>query len=280
MVYEDHVEKPVPLAPESTPAPPKPEKKQKSKLGAIPSDPQSLDDAAEILAARREQIASEGYQQKYTDEELKQIASSGEVNDRFLVRLIFGDSESTGSQRLGFNRPSGRAPYWATTFDMAEAADTDPEILAGLFGIEVFDSSQEYSLAIIDTESMPAQAERTSFIPTFDRMSEFGQREFTEEEGFGPNTMEGIMNDQFAEDYAVFMKGYKKTGQNIYDIKAIGPKYGVVETFTFERNTLTISELGSAVKIVPAKLFLVNSLFSTSARRPQRQYCHRWRSPN
>ena len=90
------------------------------------TEPASLEEAVSILAARRQQIATQGYQQKYSDAELATKAQQGEVNDRFLLRLIFGDAAKAASGTLGFRRPSGRAPYWSTTFDMAEAADTDP----------------------------------------------------------------------------------------------------------------------------------------------------------
>ncbi|WNO10467.1 hypothetical protein [Teredinibacter sp. KSP-S5-2] len=270
------------------------------------TEPNNLADVEKILSDRRQQIIQDGYKQKYTDEELLEIAKTGEVNDRFLVRLVFGDEDKARGGTLGFRRDSGRAPYWATTLEMAEAADTDPEILSGLFGIENFDHEQPFCLAVIDMEKMPAQAERESFVPTFEKMSEFGEKEFTEKEGFGPSTMKDIMNEDFAEEYTEFMDDYKNTGQNPYDsqlimrhaqkssnisdkqklIRArhktqmefganplfsgngltkvtpdsryahnIGQKYGVVETFTFERDPLTVGELEKqgAVKIIPAK---------------------------
>lgn len=270
------------------------------------SEPESLDEVAKLLAKRREQIKSKGYQQKYSDDELRKIASTAEINDRYFVRLIFGNAEDVGGGTLGFKRDSGRAPYWATTLDMAEAADTDPEILAGLFGIENFDPEQDFCLAIIDMENMPVQAERESFIPTFKNMSKFGQKQFTEKEGFGSGTMSEIMNNDFAREYSEFMTDFSKTGASDFDSKIvkrhaiatvkdtekvdllstrhkvqlefganplftgngltkvtpknryasdIGQKYGVVETFTFERDPLTISQLSQsgAVKIIPAK---------------------------
>lgn len=295
----------VPLAPASSPrasvAPATPAEKPRLQTAS----PQDLDEVEQLLAERRQQIIESGYQQKYTDEQLKAIAAKGEVTDRFLVRLIFGDVTKARGGTLGFRRESGRAPYWATTLDMAEAADSDPEILAGLFGIEKFDPKQPFTLAVIDMEKMPAQAERESFIPTYEKMKAFGEKEFTAKEGFGPNTMAEITNDKFSAEYAAFISDFESEGKSIYNYDAvedhaeimtseeeaqqllqarhkmqlefganplysgngltkvtpdsryaedIGQDYGVVETFTFERDPLTLSELENkgAVKLISA----------------------------
>ncbi|MCE9687188.1 hypothetical protein LZP73_13400 [Shewanella sp. AS16] len=270
-----------------------------------PKEPNSLAEAVSMLAARRQQIATQGYQQKYTDAELAAKAQQGDVNDRFLIRLIDNNPDKASEGRLGFRRPSGRAPYWATTFDMAEAADTDPELLAALFGIDNYDPSRSYTLAIIDTHKMPPKAERSSFIPTYDNMRGFAEQELTEKEGFNKPCLATILTPDFSEGYAGFMAAYASTGQDIHDRKAvreyaletipeperrtlnrarhvlqeefganplfsgdgmtkvnqnnryakdIGQKSGVVESFTFERDPLTIGELQAlgAVTLIPA----------------------------
>jgi hypothetical protein len=268
--------------------------------------PSSLEDATKILAERRKQIAQDGYKQKYSDQQLKTMAEKGELNDRFFVRLIFGDVSKAENGTLGFKRDSGRAPYWATTFDMAEAADTDPEILAALFGIEDFDPKQPFTLAVIDMDKMPVQAERESFVPTFANMNNFGQRELGVEEWFDAAAMSQIMDADFSQEYAGFMEDFRLSGGNIYDADSVArhsqvftndvdlqhnlqlrhkvqmefganplfsgngltkvnkesryaedvkQTYGVVETFTFERDPLTIEELQGvgAVKLLSAK---------------------------
>lgn len=269
------------------------------------TEPASLEEAVSILAARRQQIATQGYQQKYSDAELATKAQQGEVNDRFLLRLIFGDAAKAASGTLGFRRPSGRAPYWSTTFDMAEAADTDPELLAALFGIDNYDPSQPFTLAVIDMHKMPPKAERSSFIPTYDNMRRFAEQELTEKEGFTKPCLAAILTPDFSEGYAGFMASYAGTGEDVHDrklvkkyasktiqdperqalnrarhvmqeefganplfagngltkvdqnnryAKDIDQDFGVVETFTFERDPLTIDELQTlgAVTIIPA----------------------------
>ncbi|WP_428818735.1 hypothetical protein [Microbulbifer sp. MCCC 1A16149] len=269
--------------------------------------PVSLDEAEKRLSEARIKIQAGGYKPKYKDTELLDIVSKGELNDRFYMRLVFGDPASIKNKTMGFPRPSGRAPYWATTFDMAEAADSDPELLAGLFGISDFSPDQKFSIAIIDMDKLPPQAERKNFIPTYENMAVFGDSELAQELSDMGVEMDDIMDVSISEDYGEFISEFGKTGGNIHrredvagfaevytsdpqkrDIlvarhivqsefganelfsgngltkvdpgsryaEEIGQKYGVVETFTFERDPLSIGDLekSGAVKIIPAKI--------------------------
>ena len=268
-------------------------------------EPESLEHAQQILAERREQIEQSGYQPKYSDAELLAMAEAGDIaNDRFHVRLVFNNPDKAMDSTLGFRRDSGRAPYWATTFDMAEAADTDPELLACIFGIENYSADYDFSVVIIDTHNLPPQAERQTFVPTFDNMTAFCNSEFTTEEIGSLQDVSAVLNDDCAQEYAAFMVDYKATGQSEHDpklvkkhLEVIGTdketkkkillrhkvqtelganplfsgngltkvnhdnrysnqtpqQYGVAETFTFERDPLTIKNLGSSVAVVPAK---------------------------
>lgn len=268
-------------------------------------EPESLEHAQQILAERRKQIEHSGYQPKYSDVELLAMAKSGDIaNDRFHVRLIFNNAEKAMNSTLGFKRASGRAPYWATTFDMAEAADSDPELLTCIFGIEDYSPDDEFSIVIIDTHNLPPQAERKTFVPTFDNMTAFCNSELAPEELGNLKDASAVMNDKCTEEYAAFMLDYKATGQSEHDADAVKKylkitgankettekmvlrhkvqaecganplfsgngltkvnhksryasdvpqKFGVAETFTFERDPLTLKELGACVAVIPAK---------------------------
>ena len=268
-------------------------------------EPTSLEHAQQILAERRKQIEQSGYQPKYSDAELLAMAEAGDIaNERFHVRLVFNNPDKALDSTLGFRRNSGRAPYWATTFDMAEAADTDPEILACIFGIENYTPDDEFSLVIIDNHNLPPQAERQTFVPTFANMTEFCNNELTSEEMGNCSDVTEVLNDEFAAEYQAFMADYAKTGESEYDRDAIRDhaealgankeltekillrqkiqaecganplfsgngltkvnhknryaadvpqQYGVAETFTFERDPLTITELAGSATVLPAK---------------------------
>lgn len=304
------------LAPATSSAPPPlrstPKRQGGADTNAVPQppsskkvEPKSLEHAQQILAERRKQIEQSGYQQKYSDAELLAIAKAGDIaGDRFHVRLVFNNPEMAKTSTLGFRRNSGRAPYWATTFDMAEAADTDPELLACIFGIENYSADNEFSLVVIDTHNLPPQAERQSFVPTFENMTAFCNSEFTDEEIGSLRDTSAVLNDECAEEYADFMASYKATGQSEHDADAVKrhlkitgadkkvtermvlrhkvqsecgantifsgngltkvnhknryaedvpQQFGVAETFTFERDPLTLNELGPSVVVIPAK---------------------------
>ncbi|CCU71284.1 hypothetical protein [Thalassolituus oleivorans] len=52
-------------------------------------EPKNLTDAKSILAARREEIAANGYTPKYSDAELQDIAKNGDIgSDRYQVRFM------------------------------------------------------------------------------------------------------------------------------------------------------------------------------------------------
>lgn len=268
-------------------------------------EPESLEHAQKILAERRKQIEQSGYKHKYSDSELLEIAHDPElINERFHVRLIFNSADKAMDSTLGYRRVSGRAPYWATTFDMAESADTDPELLACIFGIKSYSSVQEFSLVIIDTHNLPHQAERQSFVPTFVNMTAFCNDELAPEELGNFQDVSAVMNDKCTEEYTAFMLDYKASGQSEHDTDAVRKhlkitradkattekivlrhkiqsecganslfsgngltkvnhknrfaadvpqEFGVVETFTFERDPLTLKELGSSIAVIPAK---------------------------
>jgi len=123
--------------------------------------PKSFDEVINRLQTARENIIKNGYVAKYDDTELMDIVKSGEmINERYQVRLIFGDVDEVKDSTLGFRRDSGRAPYWTTTFEIIEAADSDPHLLAALSGITNYIPDQKFTLAIIDSHNLPISAER------------------------------------------------------------------------------------------------------------------------
>lgn len=270
--------------------------------------PQSMEECVQRLADARKRLEETGeYQPKYSQSELTELAEKGELNDRFFVRLIFGDVSKAENTSLGFPRPdSKRAPYWATTFDQMENADTDPMLLAALFGIDHKEISpdQEFTLAIIDSHSMPPKAERETFIPTFEKMKDFSKRELKgdlKERKIPQGVIDEVLSEEGAIEFEKTIETYKEKGGNIFDEQDFkefleiennnnqnqslarfrimnqfganqlfsgngltkidkssdwGSKtkgnYGVVESFTFERDPLEINQLENAVKLIKA----------------------------
>ena len=97
--------------------------KQSSQPTPQPKPAQSIDECEQRLGNARERLITNGYQSKFTDEQIQALAQKGELDDRFVVRLIetkyAGDSGYLGQMN------NGEVKYWSTTFNQMESADTD-----------------------------------------------------------------------------------------------------------------------------------------------------------
>lgn len=156
-------------------------------------------------------------------------------------------------------------------------------------------------------EKMPIQAERQSFIPTYENMAKFGGKELKAELEHLDVDMDEVMSEGMSARYREFIGVFEAAGGNIYkrsDVVSfadqhspdvlernkfiarhiiqtefgandlfsgngltrvdpqsryaseIGQEFGVVETFTFERDPLGIADLekAGAIRIVPAEM--------------------------
>ena len=168
--------------------------------------PSSLNDAVQRLESMSDEIAANGYKPKYSDEELKDMAGSGDVADeRYHVRIMesrhleFPDG-SPGMLGKPFEGKTGNgAKYWSTTFDQLEDADLDPELVSGKVGLD-YDPDTEYALIVIDTAKAQPLTGAVSVPATFDKVSEFANRELPKE--FPPEFTNKTMNEDFQTKYA------------------------------------------------------------------------------
>jgi len=184
--------------------------------------PKSFAEATERLQTARKNIIKNGYIAKYDDAELLDIVKSGELaNERYHVRVIFGDVEDVRKNPLGFKRDSGRAPYWTTTFEQIEAADTDHHLIATLSGITNYLPDQKFTLAIIDSHNLPINAERQTFSPTYEKMTVLGKKElapdFIKREILDGDVMNKIMTPEFSQEFKRHFDDYLSTGQQSWN---------------------------------------------------------------
>lgn len=247
--------------------------------------PASLNEAMERLGEARKRLASDGFRPKYTDSQLKAMATKGEVNDRFVVRFM----ESKYAKGDGYLGPmnDGKVRYWSTTFDQIENADTDPKRISESLGLD-YDPSKEYKLAVIDTADAAKYGDSHTIIPTHEKLGKFAASELKD---IPQDKIPKVMNDGYSDQYARAMEIAKKDGVDIRDIddlsefsdnyfsnkdarelfktratiqkrlganehftgngltsytgKECGNAYGAVETFTFDKNPQTIGNMMS-----------------------------------
>lgn len=262
-----------------------------------PQPPQSLEACEQRLYEARERLKSEGYQPKYSDEALLAQAQTGQLDDRFVVRFT-QTRYAADNYYLGPAQADGSIRYWSTTFNQLENADTDPETICAVLGINDYNPDNDYTLVVVDTQAKGA-GESVTLIPTHQELGKFAANEI---EGLDPERVKEVMTPEYNEEYAVHMGKFKQGGLSIEDPKDISDyadakltsaddkarfktraqiqrrlganeeftgngttknlldnnsQYGVVETFTYDKNPQTLAKLeasGSAKRIAAKPL--------------------------
>ncbi|NAX45930.1 hypothetical protein CAG70_02790 [Photobacterium halotolerans] len=168
--------------------------------------PNSLDEAAAILEARREELKIHGYRGgKYSDEELLLLAKSGNVAaERFHVRIMdssyLGGEARTGMMGAPFQGQTGKgAKYWSTTLDQLEDVDKDPRLIQEKLGLE-YDPSKDYAMVIIDTDIAKEIADTKSIVPTFDALNKFAKDELPD--NFSQDTLDILLSPEHQKKYS------------------------------------------------------------------------------
>ncbi len=299
---------PITVIPEDLPSKKKdgPDRDNKLPKSSKKYSPKSLDDAQNRLAQRRKQIATQGYQAKYSDTELTQMAKTGEVgNERFQVRFMessyLNDRKTPNTPLSGkmggpFEGDSGKGvKYWSTSFDQLEDADSDPKLISEKVGIK-YDPEKEYALVIVDNQKAADLSGTRAITPTFKDLGNFAKEELPDQ--FDAATIDKVYTSKYQEKYNSLYNEANDLGIDIWDddgmrdfqaiknmnndeinlfesrlglhgklgsnedflgngltkslIENDSNKYGVVETFTFERtpqNLATLKENG-AINII------------------------------
>lgn len=272
----------VPLAQESKPAP--------QKSVAKKTEPKSLDDCEQKLVEARIKLEKDGYKPKYSDrEQLEKVQNNSVANERFLVS--FQTKNTDPNSKLAFQRESGLAPIWSTSFDQLENADSDPELIAKVLGT-TYDPKKDYVLHIVDRGEDLTGFGQNTLVPTWDNMQapvqkylggkhdpeilaevitpEYQQRYAKDIEAFHSlglnefketdaelfsNTLTDQKQESFLARHNVRTEigaNSEFTGNGLTQSREGSTQYGVVETLTLENNPPPISKMGN-VKTVTLK---------------------------
>ncbi|WP_421654318.1 hypothetical protein ACONUD_19280 [Microbulbifer harenosus] len=200
---EVEVARPADIAPDTRKKKPKPrEKTDFSQRKGIP--PTSLKDAVSRLNSMADEIARNGYQPKYTDAELKALAETGDISkERYQVRFMesryLTNNGAPGMLGAPMRGVSGNgAKYWSTSFDQLEDADTNARLISEKLGLD-YDPDAEYTLIVFDTEKAAPLTGVKSVPATFDKVSEFANRELPKE--FPKQFTDTVMTPEFQDQY-------------------------------------------------------------------------------
>ncbi|MGM8227530.1 hypothetical protein ACSV5M_13160 [Cellvibrio sp. ARAG 10.3] len=214
-----HAAQPVSLGPHAEPGYVPPDTKVASPLVAVAQanqPAQSLEECEQRLAAARERLKSQGYQPKYTDQELLALADKGELDDRFIVR--FTESKYAGDTAyLGRQDADGSVKFWSTTFNQLENADTDPQTICAVLGIPNYDPAKTYSLVVVDIQAAGA-GQSISIVPTHKKLGEFANKEV---KGLDPERVNEVMTPEYNKVYAEHMAQFSADKLDIKNDKDI-----------------------------------------------------------
>lgn len=195
-------------------------KERDAELRAKKAVPSSLVEAEEILKNRRKEIAASGYQPKYSDADLQELAKTGDIgSDRFQARfmetkyLVNRDTPNThlsGAMGATMEGASGKgAKYWSTSFDQIEDADTDPKLIAEKLGL-TYNPEADYTLVVVDTNVTTPLTGTKSVSATFENVSDFAN---TELPGKFPTAFtDKAMTPEFQAEYSKHYKAADKSG--------------------------------------------------------------------
>lgn len=196
----------------------------------LPTPPNSLEECVQRLSDARAKLEAIGYIPPFSDNELLAMAQSAAVDglkERFLVKIL-PSRYANAAALLGMTNSAGSVVSWASTFSCLEAADTDPELIRNLLGLDYL-PTETYSLAIIDTLGIEDIAELRSLVPTWENLGELGRTEFSDE--FPPELIDRAFQPAMASDYA--------------KVKQAAARQGVDLKVAMERRKLAEAVLGS-----------------------------------
>lgn len=282
----------VPLAPPSAPKlpvanPQTPIVNLTPQTQTTTNTPQNLEECAVRLKDARARLDQQGYQPKYTDaQQLAKVQNNEVSQERFLVS--FQTENTKPDAKLAFQRESGLAPVWATSFDQLENADTDPKLIADILGTP-YDPSKNYVLHIVDRGENLDLFGQNTLVPTWDNMRQPVQKHLGGKHE--PEVLAEVMTPEYQREYAEHIEVYRSkdlgefdkddqkdyaeslakgdqekfvarhnvrteigansefTGNGLTQSREPSTKYGVVETLTLENNPPAISKMKNVATI-------------------------------
>lgn len=182
--------------------------KSAAQLAQSSTAAQSLAECEKRLSDARERLITNGYQSKFSDAQIQALAQTGELDDRFVVRLI--ETKYAGDNGYLGQMKNGEVKYWSTTFNQMENADTDPQTLCALIGVD-YKPGNAYSLVIVDAQAKGA-GQSVTIVPTHKNLGDFAKREI---KGINADAVDGVMTPEYSQEYAEHMLAFKAAGASI-----------------------------------------------------------------
>ncbi|WP_163133180.1 hypothetical protein [Agarivorans sp. Alg241-V36] len=192
-------------------------------------NPGSFAEAESLLGDSRARIIdNSGYTPKYTQAELLEIAKAGNIDDKYIVRVL----ETTHAGPDGYlgKYDGEKIKYWSTTFDQLEDRDTDPRLMTAGVGIP-YDPEKSYTLVIIDKAKATEKTGSYAMVPNYDNMANFSKTELKKKIPH-PELIDDIMTPEFSAKFNKDVTALNK-------IKKDGAWKAAIQNKYFEANDFT-----------------------------------------
>lgn len=166
----------------------------------------------------RKNVGLPAYKPKYSDEQLLKMAAEGvTANERFLVSIQ--TKNTSADAKLAYQRDSGLAPTWTTSFDQIEAADSDPKLIHQVLGADSnFDPNKKYVMHKIDRgENLDAFGNNT-IVPTWDKIGEASKQHLS---AYDSDVIGSVMSSDYQAVYASKMDEFWSLGGKEFDEEQI-----------------------------------------------------------
>ncbi|WP_394170268.1 hypothetical protein [Saccharospirillum alexandrii] len=186
-------------------------------------NPDTLDEAANLLEDARTRLIDGGKPLKYSDDELLDMLDRNPtIRDNYIVRLmnkshVFDRSDTVRDPnnltgKLGGTDDLGRVKYWSTTFDQIVDSDSDPDLIRRSVGMgdQYFDPNEKWVMVLIDRKKHEAASIGTSIVPTYDNLTQFALRQA----GHDP-AKEALIREVMTERYSREYLHYKNMADNV-----------------------------------------------------------------
>jgi hypothetical protein len=149
----------------------------------------------------------------YTVQQLEHLVSEDRIpHDHYLIRVV--DFELQDSDTLGRMRSFGQMPLWLSPLEQVEGADTAPEGITRLLGLQ-YDATKPFSLVLLkdlaDVDPSPTQ----QYCPTWERMRQLAHQYLVTAE-YQSADFDAVLNPAYAPIYRDYMTAFYAAGYHEY----------------------------------------------------------------
>ena len=154
----------------------------------------------------------------YTMEQKQEIIDKGEVNEKYIVRIVESKYVSDDGKLGLANKETNQASYWTTTYTQIEHADSNAKMIWDIVGWEAKEGA-EYSLFIIDKDKAYERGGMLNVLPTYESLSDILKTEIPQQFKGEEHLIDEAMTPETSAKYTKIFDYGKSIGLESWEIK-------------------------------------------------------------